>query len=32
MLLDEEIDAEAAIEKLRALRGPGAIQSVKVRC
>ena len=30
MTLDEDLDAEAAIEKIRELKGPGAIQSVKV--
>ena len=30
MTLDEDFDAEAAIEKIRELKGPGAIQSVKV--
>ncbi len=30
MLLDPELDSEAAIEKLKGVRGPGAIQSVKV--
>ena len=30
MILDEDLDTEAAIEKIRGLKGPGAIQSVKV--
>ena len=30
MILDEDLDAEAAIDKIRELKGPGAIQSVKV--
>ena len=30
LIMDESLEAEEAIKKIRELRGPGAIQSVKV--